>query len=159
MFVHGDSLQSELVGIAVPDAEISIPWAKQHGLLPSSIPNPTSQQPGQPAPQGLADLCKMEKFKQAVLESMSKVSKENDLRGFEFVKLITLEPQMFSIESNLLTPTMKRMFNQYGFFGLPLTLCFLIVKRQEAVKKYRPEIDQMYKQLASLPKTIDKSRL
>ncbi|KAJ3341663.1 Long chain acyl-CoA synthetase 7 peroxisomal, partial [Kappamyces sp. JEL0680] len=35
-FIYGDSFQSELVGVVVPDQEYVLPWAVQQGLLPKS---------------------------------------------------------------------------------------------------------------------------
>ncbi len=42
-----------------------------------------------------------------ILADMDAVGKEAQLRGFEFVKAIHLDADLFSVENNLLTPTMK----------------------------------------------------
>jgi long-chain acyl-CoA synthetase len=107
IYVHGDSLQSELVGIVVPDAEYSVNWAISKGVLPPNTPVPASPQPGQPTPPIMFELCKKEAFKQAILADLQVFAKEDKLRGFEYVKAIALEPNSFSVDNGLLTPTFK----------------------------------------------------
>jgi long-chain acyl-CoA synthetase len=92
VFVYGDSTQSALVAVVVPDAEVLKPWAAQNNIDHAD---------------DLAALCKNDQVKQMILNDMTKDGKAAKLRGFEFVKAIHLEPTPFSIENDLLTPTFK----------------------------------------------------
>jgi long-chain acyl-CoA synthetase len=92
IFVYGDSLNSFLVAVVVPDFEVVSPMAKEMG-----IPN---------ADDNVA-LCQNKKIEQIILKSMNEIGKEANLHGFEFPKAITLEPSQFSEDNNLLTPTFK----------------------------------------------------
>ncbi|KAM4727061.1 long-chain-fatty-acid--CoA ligase 6 [Anableps anableps] len=90
LYVHGDSLQSCLVGIVVPDPEVMPEWAKKKGILGT-----------------YKDLCKNTELKKAILEDLVRLGKANGLLSFEQVKNIYIHNEMFSIENGLLTPTLK----------------------------------------------------
>eukprot|EP00668_Euglena_longa_P046571 GGOE01062256.1.p1 GENE.GGOE01062256.1~~GGOE01062256.1.p1 ORF type:complete len:741 (-),score=266.28 GGOE01062256.1:578-2605(-) len=90
-FVYGDSFQSQLVAIIVPDAEASQAFCENRGIPPKSI----------------AQLCKDPAFKQVVLTEMNRVRKDAKLFGFEHAADIHLEPTPFSPENDILTPTFK----------------------------------------------------
>ncbi|KAJ3113550.1 hypothetical protein HDU96_003287 [Phlyctochytrium bullatum] len=130
IFVHGDSLQSELVAIVVPDQEAAVAAGKQLKLIPDSTPNPGPAVPGAEPLPVVIELCKSEKFRQLVQKDMDKKAKSAKLRGFEVVKAIYLEPEFFSIQNGMLTPTFK-------------------LKRNEAAKKYREVIDKLYEEIAA----------
>uniref|UniRef100_A0A8D3C968 Long-chain-fatty-acid--CoA ligase n=1 Tax=Scophthalmus maximus TaxID=52904 RepID=A0A8D3C968_SCOMX len=90
VFVHGDSLQSCLVAIVVPDPDVLPGFAKSLGC------------------QGSAeDLCKRTEIKKAILSDMTKLGREAGLKSFEQVKDVHLHPEQFTIENGLLTPTLK----------------------------------------------------
>jgi long-chain acyl-CoA synthetase len=107
IFVYGDSFKNFLVAIVVPDPDVLLPWAKRQGY-----------------PENLVELCKDERVKKAVFASMTKVAQDSNLKGFERVKNIFLEPSPWTPE-NILTPTMK-------------------MKRADAKKKYSAAIDKLY---------------
>uniref|UniRef100_A0A4W5MQL1 Arachidonate--CoA ligase n=1 Tax=Hucho hucho TaxID=62062 RepID=A0A4W5MQL1_9TELE len=90
VFVHGDSLQSHLIGIVVPDPEVFIDWVKERGIVGS-----------------YEELCQNPDVKKEVLEDMTAVGKEAGLKSFEQVKDLHLHPEMFSVSNGLLTPTLK----------------------------------------------------
>ncbi|XP_064823640.1 long-chain-fatty-acid--CoA ligase 1-like [Oncorhynchus masou masou] len=90
VFVHGDSLQSHLIGIVVPDPEVFIDWVKKRGIVGS-----------------YEELCQNLDVKKEVLEDMTAVGKEAGLKSFEQVKDLHLHPEMFSVSNGLLTPTLK----------------------------------------------------
>uniref|UniRef100_A0A3Q3QYS8 Arachidonate--CoA ligase n=1 Tax=Monopterus albus TaxID=43700 RepID=A0A3Q3QYS8_MONAL len=90
LYVHGDSLQSCLVGIVVPDPEIMPEWAKKKGILGT-----------------YKDLCKNTELKKAILEDLVRLGKASGLHSFEQVKNIYVQSEMFSIQNGLLTPTLK----------------------------------------------------
>ncbi|KFQ54381.1 Long-chain-fatty-acid--CoA ligase 1 [Pelecanus crispus] len=90
VFVHGESLQSFLVAIVVPDPETLRNWAKKKGFEGS-----------------YEELCKNKDLKKHILEDMVRIGKESGLKSFEQVKDIVMHTEMFSIENGLLTPTLK----------------------------------------------------
>ncbi|XP_030649657.1 long-chain-fatty-acid--CoA ligase 6 isoform X1 [Chanos chanos] len=90
LYVHGDSLQSCLVGIVVPDPEVLPSWAQKKGF------------------EGCyKDLCKNMELKKAIMEDMVRLGKASGLHSFEQVKDIYIHDEMFSIQNGLLTPTLK----------------------------------------------------
>jgi long-chain acyl-CoA synthetase len=63
-----------------------------------------------------------------MLDQLKVQAKADKLKGFEVVKKLILEPEAFSVENELLTPTFK-------------------YKRPQLQKKYQADIDAMYKAL------------
>lgn len=112
-FVYGDSLQASLVGVIVPDVETFVPWAKKQGH-----------------DQPFAELCKNDEIKKKLLSIIIAHGKANDLKGFENVKAIHLESELFTVENDILTPTFK-------------------LKRNDAKKKYIKQIEAMYAEVSS----------
>uniref|UniRef100_A0A4W3H2U5 Long-chain-fatty-acid--CoA ligase n=1 Tax=Callorhinchus milii TaxID=7868 RepID=A0A4W3H2U5_CALMI len=90
VYVHGDSLQSFLVGIVVPDPEAADAWARKRGFEGPFV-----------------ELCKAKGLKKAIMEDMVKLGKQAGLYSFEQVKDIYIHCEMFSIQNGLLTPTLK----------------------------------------------------
>ncbi|XP_076153364.1 long-chain-fatty-acid--CoA ligase 5 isoform X2 [Alosa pseudoharengus] len=90
VFVHGDSLQSCLVGVVVPDPEVLPGFAEKLGVSGS-----------------LEDLCKNQVLKKAILSDLMQLGREAGLKSFEQVKDLHLHPDQFTIENGLLTPTLK----------------------------------------------------
>ncbi|XP_062859103.1 long-chain-fatty-acid--CoA ligase 5 [Trichomycterus rosablanca] len=90
IFVHGDSLQSCLVAVVVPDAEVLPGLAEKLGVKGS-----------------FEELCKNQQIKKAILTDLIKLGCEAGLKSFEQVKELHLHPEPFSIENGFLTPTLK----------------------------------------------------
>ncbi|KAG7272812.1 hypothetical protein CRUP_025792 [Coryphaenoides rupestris] len=95
VFVHGESLQSCLIGIVIPDPDSLPGFAKKLGLTGS-----------------IEELCKktdffLQEMKKAVLTDLTKLGREAGLKSFEQVKAVHLHPEQFTIENGLLTPTLK----------------------------------------------------
>ncbi|XP_072883824.1 LOW QUALITY PROTEIN: long-chain-fatty-acid--CoA ligase 5 [Hemitrygon akajei] len=90
VFVAGDSLQSYLVGIVVPDPEVLPEFATSKGFKGS-----------------YEELCQIPEIKKAILDDLVNLGKQAGLKSFEQVKDLYLHTQMFSIENGLLTPTLK----------------------------------------------------
>jgi len=109
IFVYGDSLQSYLVSIVVPDVPSLKEWAKN---------NLQTEEPE-------SALIEKAEVKKAVLDEMNRLATENKFSGLERIKkvYITLEP--FTIENDILTPTMK-------------------IKRNIAKKMFIDQISAMY---------------
>ncbi|KAG7389581.1 Long chain acyl-CoA synthetase 7 peroxisomal [Phytophthora boehmeriae] len=93
LFVYGDSLQSCLVGVLVPDPEVVKAWAQEHGRSGETASKTAV----------LAD----EEFRKDVLEDMERVAKQAQLRGFERVKNVHFHSKAFSSDDDLVTPTFK----------------------------------------------------
>ncbi|KAI8869438.1 acetyl-CoA synthetase-like protein [Ramicandelaber brevisporus] len=81
MYVHGNSLESQLVAIIVPDEDSFVAWSRK--------------------------LVHDTDVRKALLKELDKIGKEHKLGGFEQVKAIRIESEMMSIENGLFTPTMK----------------------------------------------------
>ncbi|XP_010773916.1 long-chain-fatty-acid--CoA ligase 5 isoform X2 [Notothenia coriiceps] len=90
VFVHGDSLQSCLIAIVVPDPDTLPGLASSLGCKGS-----------------IEELCKNTEIKKAILSDMTKLGKEAGLKSFEQVKDVYLHSEQFTIENGLLTPTLK----------------------------------------------------
>ncbi|XP_010632919.1 long-chain-fatty-acid--CoA ligase 5 [Fukomys damarensis] len=111
IFIHGDSLRSSLVGVVVPDPDVLPSFAAKFGVKGS-----------------LEELCQSKIVKEAILEDLQKIGKENGLKSFEQVKNIFVHPEPFSIENGLLTPTLK-------------------AKRGDIAKHFRTKIDSLYQSI------------
>ncbi|XP_065185290.1 long-chain-fatty-acid--CoA ligase 1-like [Sycon ciliatum] len=111
VFVHGDSLETALLGFIVPDDAVAARWATDH-----------SEETAMEA------VCKNEQFKQDIMKEIHALGKEKGLKGFEQVKALHLHPEPFTVEDNLLTPTMK-------------------MKRPQLRTRFATEIQAMYADL------------
>ena len=90
-FVYGDSLQSTLVAIVVPDEQPFVAWAHANGFAGKSI----------------AELVADDKVCKAVQKLLDGHGRENGLKGFENVKAVYLTTELFSVENDCMTPTFK----------------------------------------------------
>ena len=115
-FVYGDSLQSYLVMIVVPDGEEVAKFA------------------GHAPPTGAADYAGVAKvlggaaapkLAAAVRSQVVEAAKAAKLHGFEIPKKIHLAAEPWTADNGLLTPTFK-------------------LKRNDAKKRFQTEIDKMY---------------
>jgi long-chain acyl-CoA synthetase len=120
--VYGDSLQSSLVAIVVPDEASVRSWAKD------------KQNDDRLAQLSVAELCKSETLNASILDEIKTLSKNGNLNSLETVKAIHLEPEAFTVDNCLLTPTFK-------------------MKRKDLKEKYEREIERLY---ASLPPPASK---
>ncbi|KAI8149297.1 hypothetical protein BJV82DRAFT_587413 [Fennellomyces sp. T-0311] len=91
-FVYGDSLQSALVGVLVPDKESLKAWAAKQPNFSGKTPD---------------ELCQLEEVKKEFLKTLSTYGKANGLKGFELLKSLYLTMTEFTIENDMLTPTFK----------------------------------------------------
>ncbi|SPO31184.1 related to Long-chain-fatty-acid--CoA ligase 6 [Ustilago trichophora] len=115
LLVHGDSLRDHLVGISVPEPTTFAPFVSK--LLGRQIAAEDTA--------ALEEACKDEKVLAAYLDQYTKIAQNNKLKGFEYIKGLYLTMEPFSVENGLLTPTFK-------------------VKRHEAVKHFKDQIEAMY---------------
>ncbi|KAI9000148.1 hypothetical protein DFJ74DRAFT_760603 [Hyaloraphidium curvatum] len=92
IYVDGHRDQPSLVAVVVPDPEQIAAFAKSIG-----IPASTSQE----------QLAKDPRVVKEVFDDMLKIGTEAGLQFFEQVAAITLHTDPFTVENNLLTPTIK----------------------------------------------------
>lgn len=112
VFVHGDSLQACLVAVVVPDPDFLPAWTKRTLKLEGNY----------------LELCDKPEVKRAIFADMMRLGNEGGLKGFEQVRSIYIHTELFSIENNLLTPTLK-------------------AKRNEMQQYFRSQIDELYSKI------------
>ncbi|KAF8938292.1 hypothetical protein BGZ58_001220 [Dissophora ornata] len=119
IFVHGDSHESCLVAIVIPDPETFIPFANK--VLET-------------ANLRLGDLstyrniCSDAKLRKAVLKELIKAGKEAGMKGFEIPKAVLIESEAFTVENDKMTPTFK-------------------LKRHPVVQEYRERLTALYNEV------------
>ena len=91
-FVYGDSFQSSLVAIIVPDEEPVKNWAIDKYNNSSKT---------------MEELCKSKELHDMIMNDVKGLAKKNGLHGFETPKAIFLEANPFTVENDLITPTFK----------------------------------------------------
>jgi len=91
VFIYGDSLQSAVVAIIVPDKEVLEEWAKQNGFENKSF----------------QELCEDPKVIAMVSKDTVNTARQFKLKGFEIARAVHLEHDPFSEAKGLLTPTFK----------------------------------------------------
>ncbi len=94
-YVHGDSMQTFLVGVFGVGPDMFAPFASK--VLGRNI--------------GATDLDAIkaaltdDKVRRAVLRDLERVAKKHKLAGYERVRNVSLKLEPFTVENNLLTPT------------------------------------------------------
>ncbi|KAG7035485.1 Long chain acyl-CoA synthetase 4 [Cucurbita argyrosperma subsp. argyrosperma] len=109
IWIYGSSFESFLVAVVNPKKEALEHWAEENGIKGD-----------------FADLCGDRRAKDYILGQLSKIAKEKKLKGYEAIRAVHLDPILFDIERDLLTPSFKK-------------------KRPQLLKYYQKEIDDMYK--------------
>ncbi|TFK88691.1 acetyl-CoA synthetase-like protein [Polyporus arcularius HHB13444] len=126
LYVHGDSLQSYLIAVAVPDPV-------QFAALISRVK-------GKPvAPENLAALAEATQDPQVVaafLAELQKPARAAKLKGFETIKRIHLTTTALTTENGCLTPTLKiKRKETYTFFKEPLDALYALGEPAGSVTK------------------------
>ena len=129
-FVHGDSVQTFLVAMFGVQPDIFAPFASK--ILGSNIEATDIA--------ALKAACKHEKVIQAIQKIIDQVGRKNKFAGFERVRNISLWVEPFTIDNELLTPTLK-------------------LKRPIAAKYYRKELDRLYVEALEWEKRSPKAKL
>ncbi|GES65625.1 acetyl-CoA synthetase-like protein [Aspergillus terreus] len=111
-YIHGDSMQTFLVGIFGVQPDMFAPFASK--VLGRTI-----------AESEIKSVLDDEKIRKAVLKDLDRVAKKHKLAGYERVKNCALMMEPFTVENNLLTPTLK-------------------LKRPPTTKMYRQLLDELY---------------
>ncbi|KAI5367906.1 Putative AMP-dependent synthetase/ligase, AMP-binding, ANL domain-containing protein [Septoria linicola] len=125
-YVHGDSNQSNLVAIFGIQPDLFALWVEK--ILGKKIA-PTDL-------QALEAAGAEKKVQKAALRELAKVGKKAKFNSYENVRSVRLMLEPFTIDNELLTPTLK-------------------LKRPQTAKKYRQLIDEMYAEVEaeSTPKS------
>ncbi|CAD5215922.1 unnamed protein product [Bursaphelenchus okinawaensis] len=108
-YVDGDSLEPHLVAVIVPEAKELTRWYKSETGSDKS----------------LKEICEDQKAVDHVFHEIIDFGKKNKLNSIEQVKKIWLEPEPFTVENGLLTPTFKS-------------------KRPQLRQKYKQLFDKLY---------------
>ncbi|KAF9151737.1 hypothetical protein BGX20_005337, partial [Mortierella sp. AD010] len=97
IYVHGDSLESTLVTVVIPEPETFLPFA--NGIVGTNVTIDDVE--------GISKLCKDPKVIHGVAKELEKAGKAGALRGFEFPKRVYLTTDAFSVDNGMMTPTFK----------------------------------------------------
>ncbi|KAK4692992.1 hypothetical protein P7C71_g4315, partial [Lecanoromycetidae sp. Uapishka_2] len=114
-YVHGDSMQTFLVAIFAVQPDMFAPYASK--ILGRNIEATDSA--------ALAAACGDVKVRKEVMKDLEKVGRKNKFAGYERVRNCYLMIDPFTIENELLTPTLK-------------------MKRPQTAKMYRKHLDELY---------------
>ncbi|XP_011093712.1 long chain acyl-CoA synthetase 4 isoform X2 [Sesamum indicum] len=96
IWVYGNSYESFLVAVVNPNVESLKQWAEVNEVS-----------------EDFSTICEDPRARKYILGELTKIGKENKLRGFEFIKAVHLDPIPFDMERDLLTPTYKKKRNQF----------------------------------------------
>ena len=108
IFIYGSSLKNCLVAIIVPEEKAMETWCRQNNLT-----------------FNFKDICKNQIFKDKIMQISKEIANEENLNNLEQIKDIYIHDDLFSVENNLLTATMK-------------------LKRTELARYFAAHINQMY---------------
>jgi long-chain acyl-CoA synthetase len=103
-YVHGDSMQTFLVGIFGVSPDLFAPFASK------VLGRPIAATDLDAIKGALSD----DKIRRAVLRDLERVAKKHRLAGYERVRNVSLKLEPFTVENNLLTPTyVHPIFSRY----------------------------------------------
>jgi len=117
LWVYGSSFENFLVAVVVPKEPNLRQVLQQQGIVNA-------------ASMSFQQLAELPEARSAVLKLLQETGKESKLKGFEIIKAVHLEPEPFSVENDLLTPSFK-------------------LRRAPLHKKYHTVLSDLYIQLKS----------
>ncbi|XP_022671870.1 long-chain-fatty-acid--CoA ligase 1-like isoform X2 [Varroa jacobsoni] len=122
IFVEGRGDQRFCVAIVVPEESLFRQWIKNHGFeRESELP--------------LSDICSDIRIRKAYLEEMRNFGTAHDLGNLQQIRNLCLEVVPFTVESGLLTSTLK-------------------VKRNVARDMFAEKVDQLYREGSLVEKNV-----
>jgi long-chain acyl-CoA synthetase len=113
IFVYGDSGRSYLVAVVVPARAMVARWAGKDALND----------------QEFADVCTDQKLIAEIKKQLDDLAVERKLPGYERIKAIALDWQLWTADNDLMTPTFK-------------------LRRKKLTEKYRERIEELYRTAA-----------
>lgn len=116
IFIHGECLYSFVIAIVYPNKEKCTEYIK------NSDPNNKGKEFNN---IDINELCHNQLLIDEIIKDCSLLGKKNDLKGFEIPKKIILANEPFTVENNLMTPTLK-------------------LKPKEIELKYKNDIKKLY---------------
>ncbi|KAI0882427.1 acetyl-CoA synthetase-like protein [Annulohypoxylon maeteangense] len=128
-FVHGEPSQSTLVGIFGVDPATFGPFASK--VLKKTIDAGDIE--------GIKTAAQDPRVVKAMVKHLEEIAKKYKFNGYERVRNCLLDVEPFTVENELLTPTLK-------------------LKRPQTVRKFRTDIDRMYDEINSETTSV-KARL
>ncbi|OAA67858.1 long-chain-fatty-acid-ligase 1 [Niveomyces insectorum RCEF 264] len=127
-FVHGDPAAASLVAVLGVEPAAFAAFARKV-LHPQQQPeHGKTVGPAADDPAALRAAAADPRVKAAVLRELDAIGRQHKFNSFERVRNVHLALDPFTVENDLLTPTLK-------------------LKRPQAAKAFRKEIDQMYAEL------------
>ncbi|KAI3444424.1 hypothetical protein Pfo_001089 [Paulownia fortunei] len=96
IWIYGNSYESFLVAVVNPNIESLERWAEVNIVSGD-----------------FSTICEDPRARKYILGELTKIGKENKLKGFEFIKAVHLDPIPFDMDRDLLTPTYKKKRNQF----------------------------------------------
>ncbi|PQE24780.1 AMP-binding enzyme protein [Rutstroemia sp. NJR-2017a BVV2] len=128
-YVHGDSTQAFLVAVFGVDPVTFAPFASEilkKEILATDL-------------EAVREAGRDARVRKAVVKELDRVGRKNKFNAYERVRNVCLEIEPFTIDNELLTPTLK-------------------LKRPQTAKKYRDQLDQLYEE-ALAEETTAKAKL
>lgn len=110
IWVYGSSFESFLVAVAIPEQKLLENWAAVNQVNINGT---------------FEDLCRHKKARKYVLDELNRTGYNLQLRGFEMLKAVHLEPKPFDMERDMITPTFK-------------------LKRSQLLNYYKSQVDELY---------------
>ncbi|KAJ7465464.1 long-chain-fatty-acid-CoA ligase [Mycena galericulata] len=115
IYVHGDALQSYLVGVIIPDPV----------QLAAIAANLSGRPVAETDTEALEKACRDPRVGEHILGMLALEGNKNQLKGFESLKRIHVSLDAFSVEDGTMTPTFK-------------------VRRKDAYNKFKTQLDALY---------------
>lgn len=98
IFIYGESLENYVVALVVPREETIVKFLKAIGVDANK--------------DNIREHFDHDQLIKEILKDMETFGRDNDFKGFEIIKKIHLLREPFTIENDLLTPTMKLKRNE-----------------------------------------------
>eukprot|EP01102_Stenamoeba_stenopodia_P018868 TRINITY_DN6998_c0_g2_i1.p1 TRINITY_DN6998_c0_g2~~TRINITY_DN6998_c0_g2_i1.p1 ORF type:complete len:806 (+),score=186.18 TRINITY_DN6998_c0_g2_i1:350-2419(+) len=114
IFIHGDTLRDHVLAVVVPNFQVVEEWAKDHGI----------------EEQDKAKLCQHPRVIEAIGEAIKAIGIAKSVQPYEIPRKFLLEPEQFTPENNLLTPSFK-------------------LNRIAIEKKYKKQLNELYEEIAN----------